>query len=460
MANFLIVDDNQSSTDALCALVARRGHEAFAAYDGEQAMGVLGSESIDVLVTDLRMPRMDGMALLAAVKERWPEVVVIVVTAHGSVEAAVEAMKIGAFDFVTKPLNHDELQVKFQKAVAQRELSDRVERLDARVRTLELDDLHRQGLGEMIGGSEAMRRVYEAIEKVAPTDSTVLILGESGTGKELVARAIHQKSARSDGPFVGVHCAAYAQGVLESELFGHERGAFTGAQTRKIGRFELADRGTFFLDEVGDIPMPVQTKLLRVIQEREFERVGGTRTIPVDARLVAATNKDLQKAIADGTFREDLFYRLNIFAIQLPALRERKADIPMLTHAFIAQEYRRLGHAPVAPSDRATELMMDYDWPGNVRELRAVIERAAILADGKPIDTGDLPPAMALARRSYVELPDADVDFDKAVEDFEKRLILHAYEKSGGVKAQAAKMLGIDRNRFRYKLEKLGIDSE
>jgi len=457
MANFLIVDDNKTSTDTLCALVERRGHAAHAAYDGQQALTVLEAEPIDVLVTDLKMPKMDGMQLLRTVRDRWPDVVVIVVTAHGSVEAAVEAMKIGAFDFVTKPLDNNELQVKLQKAVAQREMSLKMERMSARLDSYEADDVYRHGMGEIAGSSPSMRDLYAIIGKVAPTDSTVLIFGESGTGKELVARAIHQKSARAKGPFVSVHCTAYAEGILESELFGHERGAFTGAVARKIGRFEMADRGTFFLDEVGEIPMGIQTKLLRVIQERQFERVGGTQTIHVDIRIVSATNKNLQKAIQDGVFRQDLFYRLNIFAIDLPPLRDRKEDIPLLIETFVRREAQRLGHEVAGPSAQALDALMDYDWPGNVRELKNVIERAAVLACGESIDMPHLPPILSISSTSYVCLPNEDVDFDREMENFERRLILHAFEKSERVKAKAAKMLGIDRNRFRYKLEHFGI---
>ncbi len=458
MATFLIVDDNKSAANALCALVQRRGHETFAAYDGLQALSVLKAESIDILVTDLKMPNMDGMRLLQKVRESRPEIVVIVVTAHGSVEAAVEAMKLGAFDFVTKPLDNNELQVKFAKAVAQREMSLKMERLSAQIDSYEADNAYRYGMGEIIGASAPMKEVFETINKVAPTDSTVLIFGESGTGKELVARAIHQKSRRPKGPFISVHCAAYAEGILESELFGHERGAFTGAVARKIGRFELADRGTFFLDEVGEIPGGIQTKLLRVIQEKEFERVGGSRTLKVDIRLVSATNKNLHEAIAKSEFREDLFYRLNIFAIDLPPLRERKDDIPLLVEDFIKREAQRLGRAVKGPSPRALHALMDYDWPGNVRELKNIIERAAVLAQGEEIEVSHLPPMLSASTTSYVALPEEDLDFDREMENFEKRLIFHAYEKSGGVKAQAAKMLGIDRNRFRYKLEKYGIE--
>ncbi|MCZ7583119.1 MAG: sigma-54 dependent transcriptional regulator [Deltaproteobacteria bacterium] len=457
MADILIVDDNRSAADALASLVERRGHRARTAYDGRAALHLATSEPVDIVVTDLRMPELDGLQLLKTLRERQPEAIVIVVTAHGSVEAAVEAMKLGAFDFIAKPLDHDEFQVKLQKALAQHHLARQMERLSARVDSYEADDALRHGAGEMIGASAAMRSVFSAIDKVAPTDSTVLIFGESGTGKELVARALHHKSARAKGPFVGVHCAAYAPGVLESELFGHERGAFTGAVARKIGRFELADKGTFFLDEVSEIPPPIQTKLLRVLQEREFERVGGTQTIHSDIRIVAATNKDLAAAANDGSFREDLFYRLNIFTIVIPPLRERKDDIPLMIESFAAREAKRLSRAVKAPTSSALAALMDYGWPGNVRELQNVIERAAILADDGPIDLPHLPPMLSPASTSYVTLPDTEVDFDKEMENFEKRLILHAYDKCGRVKAQAAKMLGIDRNRFRYKLEKYGI---
>ena len=457
MATFLIVDDNKTSADTLSALVGRRGHEVHTAYDGRQAFAVMESEPVDVVVTDLRMPEMDGMQLLQAVRERWPEVVVIVVTAFGSVGVAVEAMKAGAFDFLTKPLDNSELQAKLRKAVAQREMSVKMERMSARIDSYEADDIYRRGMGEMVGSSRPMRVIYDTIEKVAPTDSTVLIFGESGTGKELVARAIHRKSARAKGPFISVHCAAFAEGVLESELFGHEQGAFTGAVARKIGRFELAEKGTFFLDEIGDIPMTVQTKLLRVVQEKRFERVGASKTMEADIRIVSATNKNLAHAIGQGVFREDLFYRLNIFTIDLPPLRDRKEDIPLLLDAFVRREAQRLGREVQGPNERALDAMMEYDWPGNVREMQNVVERAAVLAAGEPIDLGHLPPMLSVPLSTHVTLPETDMDFDKEMERFEKRLILKAYEQSGQVKAKAAKMLGIDRNRFRYKLEKYGI---
>jgi len=458
MAQILIVDDNRTTTQTLCALVERWGYKAFAAFDGAQALSIIESESIDVLVTDLRMPHMDGMELLRTVRERWPEVIVIVVTAYGSIQTAVDAMKMGAFDFLTKPYENNELRVKFERAIAQRDMVLKLERMNARIASFEDETHHQLGMGEIVGSSPSMQRVFEDIRRVAPTDSTVLLLGESGTGKELVARAIHAQSPRKDNVFIAAHCAVYAEGVLESELFGHEKGAFTGAVSRKIGRLELSDKGTLFLDEIGDITPSIQIKLLRVLQEREFERVGGTKTLSFDSRIIAATNQDLTEAIKKGEFREDLFYRLNVFSIVLPPLRERKEDIPALVQTFCQQQAQRLNQPISGLSQRALEVMMAYDWPGNVRELQNVIERAAILTDRGEIDAGHLPIAMDASRPAQVALPEEDVNFDEEMENFERRLILHAYEKSNRVKARTAKMLGIDRNRLRYKLKKYGID--
>ena len=459
MARILIVDDDGTTTQTLCTLTERWGFKALAAFDGAQALSILEAESIDVLVTDLRMPNMDGMELLRIVRERWPEIIALVVTAYGSIQTAVEAMKMGAFDFLTKPYDNKELRVKFERAAAQRDMVLKLERMNARIASFEDETEHQLGMGEIVGSSPAMGRVFDDIRKVAPTDSTVLILGESGTGKELVARAIHAQSPRQDSAFVASHCAAYAEGVLESELFGHEKGAFTGASSRKMGRLELADEGTLFLDEIGDISPAIQIKLLRVLQEREFERVGGTQTLSFDSRVIAATNQDLHAAIGEGTFREDLFYRLNVFSIVLPPLRERREDIPALVETFCRQQARRLNRPVTGLSQRALEVMVAYGWPGNVRELQNVIERAAILSDRGEIDVEHLPVGMdAGGRPAHVALPEEDVDFDAEMENFERRLILHAYEKSERVKARTAKMLGIDRNRLRYKLKKFGID--
>ncbi len=454
MTQILVADDNRTTTQTLCTLIERWGHSALPAFDGAEALALLQSQSVDVLVTDLRMPKIDGMQLLHMVNERWPDLVVIVVTAFGSIETAVEAMKLGAFDFLTKPYDNKELRVKIERAAAQREMVLKLERMNARIASFE----EQLATGQMIGSSPLMQRVLEDIAKVAPTDSTVLILGESGTGKELVAREIHAQSQRSAHGFVAAHCAAYAEGVLESELFGHEKGSFTGASARKLGRLELADKGTLFLDEIGEIPPEVQVKLLRVLQEREYERVGGTQTLKLDGRVIAATNKDLVQAIATGRFREDLFYRLNVFTIHLPPLRERREDIPNLIEAFCHQQAQRLNRPIEGFSQRALAAMQAYAWPGNVRELQNVVERAAILAVDRPIDVDDLAVRQPPSTTAHINLPEEDVDFDEEMEKFERRLILHAYEKSAKIKARTAKMLGIDRNRLRYKLKKYGID--
>ena len=454
MARILLVDDNKTTTLTLSALVQRWGYEPMSAFNGLEALDILAREPVDILVTDLRMPQMDGMELLRQVRVHWPEVVVIVVTAFGHVQNAVEAMQLGAFDFLTKPYDNNELKVKFSRAAAQRDMVLELERMNARIASMEDE----AGPETIIGSSAPMQQTFEDIRKAGPTDSTVLILGESGTGKELVARALHDQSPRRDHPFIPVHCAAYAPGVLESELFGHEKGSFTGAIARKIGRLELADRGTLFLDEIGDIPLDIQVKLLRVLQERQYERVGGTQTLALDSRIVAATNQDLETAIGQGRFREDLYYRLNVFSIALPALRERKEDIPELVQVFCRHQAVQRNQPQAGLSQDALQIMLAYDWPGNVRELQNVIERATILADGGPIQAQHLPVALDAGHTAHVALPQEDVDFDEELERFERRLILHAYEQSDRVKARTAKMLGIDRNRLRYKLKKYGID--
>jgi DNA-binding NtrC family response regulator len=458
MAHILVTDDNRTTTQTLCALAQHWGHRTTAAFDGAEALEVLGREEVDVLLTDLRMPKIDGMQLLEQVRQRWPDTVVIVVTAYGSIETAVEAMKIGAFDFLTKPYDNKELRLKFERAAAQRDMVVKLERMNARIDSYRDDDQRRLVPEGIIGDGPAMRRVFDDIRKVAPTDSTVLILGESGTGKELVARAIHGQNPKRQGDFVAAHCAAYAEGVLESELFGHEKGAFTGAVARKLGRLELAGDGTLFLDEIGDIPANVQVKLLRVLQERRFERVGGTQSLVLDGRIVAATNRDLEAAIRAGDFRQDLFYRLNVFTIHLPPLRDHKEDIPALIEFFCRQQALKLNRPPCTLTQQALEIMTAYDWPGNIRELQNVIERATILAEDDQIATDDLPVSLGSIRPAHVTLPEAEVNFDEEMERFERRLIMHAYERSGRIKAQTAKALSIDRNRLRYKLKKFGID--
>ena len=464
MAVFLIADDNKTAADTLCTLVKRRGHEALAAYDGAQALEVLENRAVDVLVTDLKMPNLDGMQLLRIVQEKWPEMPVIVITAHGSIEAAVEAMKIGAFDFMTKPLDNNELQVKFQKAVAQREMSLKMERLSARLDTYEADDAYRYGMGEIIGTGPAMKKVYEIIKKVAPTDSTVLILGESGTGKELVARAMHQESGRSDNPFVVINCGGIPETLMESELFGHKKGSFTGATHDKKGLFEVADKGTVFLDEIGELSLPIQVKLLRAIQERTFKPVGSSEDLSVDIRIVAATNKQLEKEVIAGNFREDLFYRLNVIEIKMPPLRERKGDLRPLAQHFLDKYCREMGKKISKMSSYAINMLNKYDFPGNIRELENLLERSVALSTTNIL----LPDSLALSihkrrwiegvkdRRFDVDEVARGVSLDNIIEEIERAYLLKALEVANGNKNKAAELLGISFRSLRYRLDKLG----
>src|SRR5512143_3329363 len=365
-------------------MLKRDGYEVTAAADGEQALAVMSRTPVQVVVTDLVMPRLDGLALLKRVAADYPDVPVIVITAHGTVDSAVAALKAGAFDYITKPFAQDELKKVIAKA--------------ARANEIERQNVHGPSAeGEkppLVGQSAAMRQVYEVVGKVADSPSTVLVTGESGTGKELVAQALHRGSSRRDKPLIKVNCAAIPKDLVESELFGYERGAFTGAVGSKPGRFELADGGTLFLDEIGEVPVEMQVKLLRALQESEFERVGGIKTMRVDVRLVAATNRDLKKLIANGSFREDLFYRLNVVPIRLPALRERATDIPELVAHFIAKYNQRLGKRVERVDDDAMQMLLGYGWPGNIRELENVLERSVLFAEGPVIHASSLPDSL------------------------------------------------------------------
>jgi DNA-binding NtrC family response regulator len=455
MARLLIVDDHKSTADSLAEIGVRLGHEAEAVYDYPEAMAALDRSPFDLLVTDLRLPGASGLDLLTHFVGLHPEGVAMVITAYGSIEKAVEAMRKGAFDFVTKPFTIAEIKVKLEKALAHVAAQREMARMKASLDTLHADETRRYNFNEIVGRSAAMQKVYDTIRKVAASDASVLILGESGTGKELVARAIHFNSARQQGPFIRAHCAAYAEGVLESELFGHEKGSFTGAVNRKIGRFEQAHSGTLFLDEIGDITHNVQVKLLRFLQEHEFERVGGTHTIEVDVRILSATHRDLKELIAKRSFREDLYYRLNVISIYLPALRERPDDIPLLVEHFLRQY---AGRGPVKKIDpEAMVLLTNYHWPGNIRELQNVIERACVLAQGDRVTRDNLPHDITGATETLPRLT-GPVNFDAEVDKFERDLIKGALVESDYVKARAASLLGIDRNRLRYKMEKFGIE--
>src|ERR1044071_3550134 len=387
LGRILVVDDEANARTALAELLRDEGYEVETAADAFKALGKYESFAPHIVVTDLKMPGMDGIELVKKIRATDDVVGIIVMTAFGAVSSAIEAMRAGAAEYLTKPLNFEELLVVLAKVLETQALRRETRQLRLRVR-------ERVAPGNIVGISPPMQRVFEVVDQVAPSRATVLITGESGTGKELVANAIHQRSARAAGPFIKLHCAALAESLLESELFGHEKGAFTGAAMRKDGRFHLADGGTLFLDEIGEISQSIQVKLLRFLQEHEFERVGGTQTIRVDVRVIAATNRDLMEEIARGRFREDLYYRLNVVALEMPSLRERRSDIPALVKFFIDRYARDNGKAIEGCAPETLELLMNYSWPGNVRELENAIERAVVMSSGAPLEARHLPSAI------------------------------------------------------------------
>ncbi len=435
----LIVDDEKRMCAILKTALESETLAVTTADSGEAAWAALSVDSFDIILSDIKMPGMSGMDLLRRAKETAPETEVLLMTAYADAKTAVEAMKAGAYDYIIKPFEIDELRHKIQNILdkhhLRRENKDLKSQLHARFR-----------LENMVGSSGAMQKVYQLVEKVAPTDATVLIRGESGTGKELIARAIHQLSGRREHPFVAVHCGALPESLLESELFGHERGAFTGAEKQKPGRFELAGAGTIFLDEIGDISPATQIKLLRVLQQREIVRLGGTETISIQARTIAATNRNLEEAVHNKAFREDLYYRINVFPIFLPPLRERPEDIPELVAHFLSMH----GIAQDAIDAAAMQCLMTYSWPGNVRELENVVERALIMSGGKHISLTDLPPHIRGVKETE-QTPKSEL----SLKEMERLLIQRALEKANGNKTVAAKMLGITRRQLYSKLERL-----
>jgi len=454
----LIVEDNDTMREGIVRVVEKMGAAPAAVADAPQALQAATEVDFDVIISDYRLPGGDGLAVLRHAKDRRPETEVMVITAYGTIELAVEAMQAGAADFITKPFSPEELRIKLEKLFERLRERRELLRLSDENRYLrqEVDDLFH--FGDIIGKSAAMQAVFRTIEKVAPQDSTVIIYGESGTGKELVARAIHRASPRRDRPFIRVNCGALAESLLESELFGHERGAFTGAVRRKKGRFELAHRGTIFLDEIGDISPALQVKLLRVLQEREFERVGGEETVSVDVRVIAATHKDLQAEVGEGRFRDDLFYRLHIIPIHLPPLRHRREDIPLLVEHLIGRLARDLRKPGLCIDPEAVEQLKNYDWPGNIRELENVLERAAVLCEGKQITALDLP-LLGGPGHHIAGLPDGERDLNRMLESVERQLIERAMAQARGVKAEAARLLGIKPSALYYKLEKYGLEA-
>ncbi len=453
--NVLIVDDEESMRHLLSVILRDRGYDARAVSNGEEALRELGARDYDVVLSDVRMPRMDGLRLLAEVQRLQPELTFIVMSAYGSHDSALEAMKAGAYDYVSKPFKPDEVVLVLRKA----EERERLFRENRRLRR-ELASAYR--FENVVGTSEAMAEVLRQVRKVAPIKTTVLLAGESGTGKELVARALHELSPRASFPFVAVNCGAIPGELLESELFGHVKGAFTDASRNKMGLVAEADGGTLFLDEVGELPLALQVKLLRFLQEEEIRRVGDNRSERVAVRVVAATARDLARAVEAGDFREDLYYRLNVVGIRLPPLRERPGDIPLLARHFLGKYARLRPDRPVAAiSDAALEAMQAYRWPGNVRELEHAIERAVVLCDGPEIGEEDLPdklrePAPAAPP---VTLPDGSLSIKRAARAVEEQLIRKALERTGGNRTRAAEILEISYRALLYKMKEYGVET-
>jgi nitrogen regulation protein NR(I) len=459
----LVVDDEPNLRKVLSAQLERDGYDVHTAEDGQEGLDLLAEHHIDLVITDLRMPRVDGMELLRRALELDDTLPIVMLTAHGTVDNAVEALKTGAFDYITKPFDQNEVRAVVRKALKTRDLSA----TEATRPSRSASPGTRYGI---IGDSPPIRELYAVLERVADTPTTVLICGESGTGKELVARALHENSSRYDKPFIKVNCAAIPRELMESELFGYERGAFTGAVTSKPGRFELANGGTLFLDEIGSIPLEMQVKLLRALQESEFERVGGVRTIRIDVRMVAATNSDLKREMAAGTFREDLYYRLNVVPIHLPALRERASDVELLATHFIEKFNRRLSKQISGIEPQAVELLCNYSWPGNIRELENVIERAVLFCDGDQLRPDDVPPEVrdnesghraAMASRPSLDVPPEASGLKQqvkaAMSRLESELIVQALKQTNGNVTHAARLLKISRKGLQLKMKELGL---
>ena len=444
-SRILVVDDESNARNALAEILKEEGYAVETAADGFKALGHVSGFAPDVVLTDLKMPGMDGVELLRKVRDGDADIQVVVMTAFGAVDTAVTAMREGAADYLTKPLNTDELLVVLERALERRKLKRETTQLKSQL-------AERYGFDNIIGSSPEMQHVFKTISQVAPSRATILLSGESGTGKELVAAAIHHRSPRSSGPFVKLHCAALAENLLESELFGHERGSFTGADRRREGRFEHADGGTLFLDEIGEIPMATQVKLLRVLQEHEFERVGGNQTLKTDVRVIAATNRDLKEMVDHGAFREDLYYRLNVINLRMPTLQERPSDIPALVQHFLSLYAKENGKAVDHVTDAALQRLASYSWPGNVRELENVIERAVVLAEGNAIEPHHLPPEVVPAQgeSKTPRIPGS------TMADIERFAILETLEAQGGSTTKAAETLGISVRKIQYKLHEYG----
>jgi two-component system response regulator AtoC len=455
MARVLIVDDERKMRRVLQILLEQLGVESVPAADGEEALERFSAEKIDLVLTDLKMPGMSGVELLSRIRTLDPDVPVIVLTAHGTVQTAVEAMKQGAFDYILKPFDVQAIELIIRNALEMRQYRTENRFLKAQVPATSVFE-------NLVGGSAAMQAIYDLIRQVAPGKTAVLITGETGTGKELVARAIHSLSPRRDKLFVPLNCAAIPQELLESELFGHVRGAFTGAQAERTGKFELADGGTLFLDEIGDMAYPLQAKLLRVLQEGVIERIGSNKPIKIDVRVVSSTNRDLAAAIRESQFREDLYYRLNVFHVHLPPLRERREDIHHLAEFFLTELGREMGKGGLTLTADAPAVLERYEWPGNVRELRNLMERAAVLCTAPQVDGNMirllLPPAPTEpAAEDAPEATSNNLQLEPAVEEVERKLILRALGVASDNKAEAARLLGVSERTLWYKLKRYAL---
>jgi len=447
--NVLIVDDEKNIREGLGKALEMEGYEIYLAEDGEAAKKQIEKYEIDLVIADLKMPKMSGEELLKYITSSYPTIPVIILTGHGTIENAVNAMRNGAYDFLTKPVNLDRLALLVKRALAKRELVLKHTALQDEVARIQ----KKQQYSNIIGKSAQMKKILEMLNQIAPTKASVLITGESGVGKELVADAVHNLSNRRDKPFVKVHCAALTESLLESELFGHEKGAFTGAIARKRGRFELANTGTILLDEIGEINQNVQIKILRVLQEKKFERVGGEETLEVDVRIIAATNKELKSEIEKGNFREDLFYRLNVVNIHVPPLRERKEDIPLIAASFLKEFAEENNKDLQGIEPKALSVLYNYSWPGNVRELQNCIESAVVMSKSSVLTTDDLPPSVQ---------SDSDSDYIKltigtSMEEAEKRMIVNTLRAYNGNKSKTAEILGIGRKTLHRKIAEYGI---
>ena len=446
--NILLVDDEESIRTTLAGVLSDEGYKVVTASDGESGIKEISSGDIDLVLLDIWMPGIDGLEVLKTIKEKWTDIPVVMISGHGNVETAVQATKLGAFDFIEKPLSIDKVVLTIEHALELNRLSSEYSRLSREL----------VGSQELVGESKPMLGIKDQVEKAAPTEGWVLITGENGSGKEVIARLIHRKSLRKDAPFVGVNCAAIPEELIESELFGYEKGAFTGAEIRKKGRFDLADSGTLFLDEIADMSLKTQSKILRILQEQQFERVGGTKQVSVDVRVIAATNKDLVEEIAAGTFREDLYYRLNVIPLHVPPLRDRKEDIPQFIDLYLKEFCARSRIRKKLVSKEVVKALTQYGWPGNVRELRNVIERMVILSDGEKISVKDLPPSIAAPGPEPGVSPFDFNSLKEARSAFEKEYLIRRLIENNYNISKTSEIVGMERSTLHRKIKSYGIE--